>query len=313
MRIVVMGAGAVGGYFGAKLATAGHQVALVARGKHLEALRRNGLRVRSPAGDLLVRDARFTAEVREAGTPDLILFCVKSYDTESASQQLRPVVGNNTVILSLQNGVDNPDKIARLFGDQRTIAAVVYVGAQLAAPGVIVHSSGGRLVLGPRRGADSQAAENAARVLGAAAITCEITTDVQTALWRKLLWNAPFCAISTLTGATVADILQSESLMEVSSECMEEVRLAAQTLDVHLQRRWFDETFEFSKTLGAFKPSMLQDFEARKPLEHDAFNGIVVKLLHGKGKAAAVNRVFFATLQQLDKKIRQEAAAHHHA
>lgn len=307
MRIVVMGAGAVGGYFGAKLAVAGHDLVFIARGKHLEALRRDGLRVYSPGAVLHIENMLFTGDIAQAGSADLILFCVKSYDTDVATEALRPIVGENTVILSLQNGVDNPDKIARRFGDHRTLAGVVYVGAQVIAPGVIEHSSGGRIIFGPRTGPDSEA-KRVGQALAAAAIPGEISADIQTTLWRKLLWNAPFCAISSLTRAAVNDIVESESLTKLATDCMEEVRQAAKTRNVELPTQLFSEVFEFSKTLGAFKPSMLQDLEAEKPLEYEAFNGVIVKLLGAAGKDAPVNRVFYGALKYLDEKIRRRAS-----
>src|SRR6266545_7591460 len=144
MHIAVMGAGAVGGYFGARLASAGHDVAFIARGRHLEAMRREGLRVISPAGDLRVQNARFTADTNDVGIVDLILFCVKSYDTESAAESLRPMMSDGSAILSLQNGIDNAEKIARLWGEQRTFAGVVYIAAEIDSPGVVRHSTGGK-------------------------------------------------------------------------------------------------------------------------------------------------------------------------
>jgi 2-dehydropantoate 2-reductase len=313
VRIVVMGAGAVGGYFGAKLVAGGHDVAFIARGKHLEALRRDGLRIASAGGELHIENALFTADPAQAGNADVVLLCVKSYDTELATEAIQTLVGEKTAILSLQNGVDNADKIAQRLGDRGTLAGVVYVGAQVVAPGVIEHSSGGRIIFGARAGGQSEASESAARALAAAAIPYEISGDIQTALWRKLLWNAPFCAISSLTRATVQDILESGSLSKLAADCMEEVRQAAATRGVDLPVSLFSEVFEFSKTLGAFKPSMLQDLEAKKPLEYEAFNGIIVRLLGDAGKDAPVNRVFFGALKYLDKKIRQEASRSHHA
>ena len=119
MRIAVMGAGAVGGYFGAPLARGGHEVVFIARGRHLEALRRDGLRVISPFGNLHIQHACFTDDTSDVGIADLILFCVKSYDTESAAESLRPMIGTDSAILSLQNGIDNAEKIARQRGEQR--------------------------------------------------------------------------------------------------------------------------------------------------------------------------------------------------
>src|SRR5258706_12059891 len=137
-RIAVMGTGAVGGYFGARLAAAGQDVAFIARGAHLAALRQDGLRVKSASGDLNVR-ALFTDDPADAGPVDVILVSVKSYDTEEAGAQLRPLVGDKTPILSLQNGVDNPHKLAAPWGKKRVLPGAGYFCAPPSAPGTIQH------------------------------------------------------------------------------------------------------------------------------------------------------------------------------
>jgi 2-dehydropantoate 2-reductase len=306
MRVAVLGAGAVGGFFGAKLAAASNDVAFIARGVHLAALRRDGLAVESFQGNLNVRDALFTDSPAAVGPVDLILFCVKSYDTETAAQALAPMVEKGTVILSLQNGVDNADKIARLWGAQRTLAGVVYLGSQLQQPGRIKHSAGGRIVFGELDGEIHEATRAIERILASAQIPCEISTDIRQAQWRKLLWNAPFCAISCMTHATMKEMVESESLINLALDCMGEVREAAKSQGVDLDPALFDETLNFSKSLGAFKPSMLQDLEGGKPLEFDAFNGIVVNLLEKSGKVAPVNKVFYGVLKHLDQRIRAQ-------
>jgi 2-dehydropantoate 2-reductase len=306
MRITVMGAGAVGGYFGAKLSASGHNVAFLARGTHLDALRREGLRVDSPGSNLRIQNALFTNDPGEIAAVDLILFCVKSYDTDAAVGSLGPMMGSATTILSLQNGVDNADKIASRWSERRTLAGVVYLGAQLAEPGTIKHSTGGRIVFGELDGSVRDTTMSIEHVLTSAGIPSEICTDIRKAQWRKLLWNAPFCAISCLTRATVKEIIESDSLRKLTVDCMAEVKQAAHTRRIDLEAELVDETLNFSKTLGDFKPSMLQDLEARKPLEYEAFNGIVIKLLRQARNDAPVNQVFYSTLEYLDKKIRQE-------
>jgi 2-dehydropantoate 2-reductase len=308
MRIAVMGAGAVGAYFGAKLSASGHNVAFLARGAHLDALRREGLQVDSPGGNLRIQNALFTNDPGEIAAVDLILFCVKSYDTDAAVGTLAPMMGSATTILSLQNGVDNADKIAARWGEKRTLAGVVYLGSQLVSPGTIKHSAGGRIIFGELNGVVRNTTQSVERALTAAQIPCEISKDIRKAQWRKLLWNAPFCAISCLTRTTVKEIIESDSLRRLAVDCMKEVRQAARTQDVDLEAELLDETLNFSKTLGDFKPSMLQDLEARKPLEYEAFNGVVVKQLRQAGNEAPVNQVFYGTLEYLDKKIRGEAA-----
>lgn len=306
MRIAVMGTGAVGGYFGAKLAAAGHEIAFIARGKHLDAMRRSGLQIDSTAGNLHVRHCLFAADPAECGTADLVLFSVKSYDTESAAHALAPLIGNKTLILSLQNGVDNAEKITRIWGAQRTFAGVVYIAAQVASAGVVLHSGGGKIVLGQSEDENRPAAELIERTLAAAGINCSISENIETVQWTKLLWNAPFCAISSLSRADMKKILESEALIKLAMDCMAEVQAAALTRAIDLPAALFDETIAFSKGLGAFKPSMLQDLEAKKPLEHEAFNGLVAKISQQAGKPAPINQCFYALLQQLDRKTREE-------
>lgn len=309
MRIAIVGAGAVGGYFGARLAASSNEVVFIARGSHLTELRRHGLVVESFQGDLHIRDALFTDDSTAVGAFDLILFCVKSYDTEPVARSLGPMMGPKTITLSLQNGVDNADKIARLWGNHRVLAGVVYIASQLLEPGRIKHSAGGKIVLGAQNGQAQVTAEAVELLLSSAGIVCEVSRDIRAVQWRKLLWNAPFCAISCLTRTTVKEIVESDALTKLALDCMAEVREAAETQAVTLSPALFAETLHFSKGLGDFKPSMLQDLEAGKPLEFEAFNGIVVNLLQRAGKQAPTNQVFDRALNYLDERIRKTKIA----
>jgi len=308
MRIAVIGTGAVGGYFGAKLAAAGHELVFIARGKHLDALRRDGLHIVSPSGNRHVRNAVFTASAAAIESVELVLFCVKSYDTETAAKAFAPLIGAHTTILSLQNGIDNSEKLAELWGDDRIFAGVVYIGAQIDAPGVIHHANGGKIVFGRLDGKTKEGAKTVEHVLAAAEIPCELSDNIQKIQWAKLLWNAPFCAISCLARANVKQIVESEALTDLAIACMMEVHGAALTRGIDLHRSLFDDTIAFSRGLGEFRPSMLQDLEAHKPLEYEAFNGIVIRVLRQAGQAAPINQTFYALLQQLDRKSRKEAA-----
>ena len=308
MRIAVMGTGAVGGYFGAKLAAAGDDVVFIARQRHLPGLRRSGLRIESFNGDLHVRNGLFTDSPADAGVMDLVLFCVKSYDTTEAAAALAPMISKQTAILSLQNGIDNPDKIAGFWGTERTLAGVVYIGAQVSAPGVIQHSSGGKIVLGPISGHPGDTAHRVEQRLSRAAVPCAISAAIEQVQWAKLLWNAPFCAISCLTRSTVREIVESEALTNLALDCMKEVQAAARIRGIDLKTELFDQTLAFSRGLGDFKPSMLQDLEAGKPLEYDALNGFVMRLLERAEEQAPINRVFHGTLSFLDNKVREEAS-----
>lgn len=305
MRIAVMGTGAVGAYFGAKLAAVDdNQMAFIARGDHLEAMKKHGLIVKSHEGERTVRKALFSADPAEVGPVDLVLLCVKSYDTENAARSMAPMMGSNTPVVSLQNGIDNGDKIARLYGGERTLPAVVYVGSALAGAGIVEHSTGGRIIFGSRDGQETSATRTVAQALAAAQIPYELTAEITDVQWRKLLWNAAFCAISSLTRANTQEIVESAPLSKLARDCMHEVRAAAATVGVALAAAAVDETMAFSRTVGQFKPSMLQDLEAGKPLEYQAFNGIVVEKLTRAGKPAPVNQVFHQALLFLDQRIR---------
>ena len=308
MRVAVMGSGAVGGYFGAKLAAAKHRVAFIARGSHLAAMQANGLQLKSVNGDLHIRDAQFSADAQTVGHADLILFCVKSYDTTTAAESIRPMVSDRTLILSLQNGIDNPEKLACIYGEPRVLPAVVYVGAQVTEPGLITHSTGGRIIFGQMDNEISAPAQRVAKILTEAEIPCETTAEIRKVQWTKLLWNAPFCAISCATQANMKQIVESEQLVRLALDCMAEVKAAARTKGIELERRLFDNAIGFSRTLGEFKPSMLQDLESNKPLEYEAFNGVVVRLLEAAGRSAPINQTFFAMLAFLDQKFRPKTA-----
>jgi 2-dehydropantoate 2-reductase len=303
MRIAVMGSGAVGGYFGARLAAAGENVAFLARGRHLDAMRRDGLKIKSVSGDFDVR-ALFTDDARAVEAVDIVLFCVKSYDTEAAAAQIAPLMADRTVLVSLQNGVDNADKLAARWGEARVLGGVVYLGAALARPGMIEHSAGGRIVLGALDGATSEAANSAEAVLSAAGIPCAVSTEIRKVMWSKLVWNAPFCALACLARANVREILESEPLRRLATACMEEVREAARSVGVELAPSIVQDTFNFSRGLENFKPSMLQDLEAGKPLEYEALNGVVAALLRRAGKEAPVNQACRDVLEFLDARIR---------
>jgi 2-dehydropantoate 2-reductase len=264
-----------------------------------------GLRVLSPNGDLHIHKADFLASAAPAGVVDVIFFCVKSYDTQAAAESLGPLLSAHTAILSLQNGIDNPEKIAAVWRDRPVFPGVVYLGAEISSPGVIRHSNGGKIVFGAADGQQSQSAMQIERLLSEAGVPCQLSANIHEVQWSKLLWNAPFCAISCLARADVKEIVDSAPLTRLALDCMTEVQCAAQLRGVTLPRKLFDQTIEFSRGLGAFKPSMLQDLEAGKPLEYEAFNGMVMKLLQVSGKAAPINQSFHSLLEHLDRRSRE--------
>src|SRR3989449_27964 len=199
MHIVVMGAGGVGGYFGAKLARAGEPVTLIARGEHLTAIQRDGLRIRSSVeGESVVRLAA-VEDVRGLSAAEVILFCVKSFDTETAAERIRPIVGPGTAVLSLQNGIDNEDTIDEILGPGHAMGGVAQVFAAIDRPGVIAHHFAGRIIFGELDGRLTPRAESLARAFARAAIDAELSTDIRRALWEKYVL---ICAVAGMTALT---------------------------------------------------------------------------------------------------------------
>ena len=200
MRVTVMGSGGTGGYFGGLLARAGEEVTFVARGAHLAAIRARGLTVRSRLAGNFTVPARATDDPAESGPADLVLFCVKSYDTESAAERLRPAVGPDTVILPVQNGIDGAERIGRVVGLERVIGGLAAVSSVVEAPGIIEHRAGPDVIqLGELDGPPSARAQRIADALRRAGVKAQVRPDMRVALWEKFVL---ICGLSGLTALT---------------------------------------------------------------------------------------------------------------
>jgi len=300
VKIAVMGAGAVGGYFGALLHRGGLDVTLIARGRHLEAIKAHGLRIKSTQGDLTV-PAKAVGDPRAVGPVDLILFCVKSYDTESAARQCLPIVQESTAILCLQNGVDNEEKIAMVAGGEKVLGGVAYIGAGVSEPGVVVHTAEGRIVFGEMRGGVSERVRRLEQIFRDAGFPAEVSSNIQAILWGKLCWNAAFNALNTLVGGDVRVLVERPETRTLARQAMEEVRAVANANNVPLSADLAERLLTWTDTAaGSMKTSTRQDLEAGKRLEVEALNGAVVR----KGEAAGVptpfNFALYALLKAID-------------
>jgi len=286
MKILVMGAGAVGGYFGARLYSAGNEVFLVARGKHLKAIRKKGLCVKSIKGDLHI-PIQASDEPSEFGIVDMILLTVKSQDTGHALSLIKQNVGLDTFILTLQNGVENEEKISQAYGGERTLGGAAYIGVRLDSPGCIIHSALGRVAIGSpfTEGPSEERIREIVRVFRDAGIPAKVSEDIMKTKWAKLVWNAAFNPVSVLTGLTTHSITESPELRELLTGIMKEVIAVAVADGYELnEKEMLEKTFCLTEGVSDVKTSMLQDFERGRPLEIDALNGVVVR----KGKENGV-------------------------
>jgi 2-dehydropantoate 2-reductase len=265
MRIVVMGSGGTGGFFGAKLARAGEDVTFVARGEHLRAIQANGLRVKSALeGEFAVRAP---AVDRLDGLPpaDLVLFCVKSFDTEAAAEAVRPVVGPRTGVLSIQNGVDNEDKLAAILGAGHVIAGIAEVFATIEAPGVISHGLLGRIRFGEMDGKESERVRAFLAACGRASIPAELAADPLRMLWEKYVFLVAQSGMTALTRCP-AGVLRA----------LPETRA--------MYRRLFEELVRLGRAEGAgIDDSLTEGLLGRlDTLGPGAFSSLHFDLVHGK-------------------------------
>jgi 2-dehydropantoate 2-reductase len=298
MRFVIMGSGGIGGFFGARLANAGEDVWFVARGNHLVAMKNQGLQVNSTAGDFLVPPGKMTHDVASIGVADVVLFCVKSYDTESAARQLVPILRDGSLIIPLQNGVDNEDKIRKSISHGDVYGGVAYISSRITAPGVITEVGGfQRIVFGPQGPEINSNANSAHESLLRAGIKSQLQDDITKELWRKLIFIASMGSLTALSRLTHGEILANQRMVSLMFEAMREVQSVAWKLGVEVEpvdeprvleglKRFSDDT----------RSSMYFDLAAGKPLELEALNGTVVRLGEQLGVPTPIHRVIYSVL-----------------
>jgi len=301
MRVVVLGAGAVGCYYGGMLARAGVPVTLVGRAAHVEAIRRDGLAIEWDGRRETIRVAAST-DVAAACAADVVLVCVKSPDTDAAARSLRPHLAADAVVVSLQNGVDNAERLRAVLS-QAVFAAVVYVGAYMNGPGIVRHTGRGDLVLGASRadaarpGVAQRLAEVAA-LFEAAGIACPLSDDIDAALWTKLVINCAFNAVSALGRARYGRMAREPGIRALMEGTVRESIAVARASGVALdERRLIDAVWGVADALARQYSSTAQDILRGKPTEIDALNGLVAARAAALGIDVPLNRTLHALVK----------------
>jgi 2-dehydropantoate 2-reductase len=300
-RVAVLGAGAVGCYYGGLLARAGNPVRLVGRPAHVEAIRRDGLVIEWADRRETIRTDATTdvAAVHEAG---VVLVCVKSPDTDAAALSLRPHLAPDAILVTLQNGVDNAERLRAVL-PQTVFAAVVYVGAYMSAPGVVRHTGRGDLVLGAAR-ADAarpgvgERLSGVAAMFEAAGIACPLSADIDAALWTKLVINCAFNAVSALGRARYGRMAREPAVRALMEGAVRETVAVARASGVGLdERRLIDAVWGVADALAQQYSSTAQDVLRGKPTEIDALNGFVAARGAALGVDVPINRTLFALVK----------------
>ena len=278
MRIAVLGSGGIGGYYGALLAKAGHDVSFIARGAHLEAMQQRGLTLRTPDGDSTI-PVTAVADTRTVGAVDLVLFCVKSYDTEPAAQALAPLMARDTAVVTLQNGVDNVEAIASVVGSGTVLVGVVYIALQLAGPGMVQRTGGeGKIVLGELGGTLTQRVQRIASAFQQSGVPHQVSTDINRVLWEKFLFIAGVGGVTALARSGIGPLLASPEGRTLLTTSCEEIAAVARAERVPLPADAADRAVEQAATLPPqWRSSLARDLEDGRRLEVEALSGAVVR------------------------------------
>jgi 2-dehydropantoate 2-reductase len=296
MKVAVMGAGAVGCYYGGMLARAGHDVVLIGRPQHVEAIRRDGLHLELQGFDSHVRVEASSEPAAVAGA-QLVLFCVKSTDTDSAAAALKPHLAADALVLSLQNGVDNAERL-RVALPQEVAATVVYVATEMAGPGHVRHHGRGELVIEP-----SSASEKVAAALIEAGVPTEISTNVRGALWVKLILNCAYNALSAIAQLPYGKVVQVEGVTTTMRDVVAECVAVAHADGVTLPDGVDAAVKRIAETMPGQFSSTAQDLARGKASEIDHLNGYVARRGDALGVPAPANRVLHTLVKLLESKV----------
>ena len=298
MRIAAMGAGGVGGYFGARLAQAGEDVVFFARGKHLEALRKNGLALKSTRGDAQLK-VNVCADPSEAEPVDVVMFAVKLWDTESAAEKLRPIVAKHTAIIPFQNGVESAERLAKIFPKEQVLGGSAFIATRIASPGVIEHiGQMARLQFGPLMPSQRGAAEKLLAACRKAGVDAEIPDDVVRAIWEKFVFLVAVSSTTAVSRMPLGVVRADPDLRRLFEQALTETWKVGRARGVKLADDFVEGRMKFLDTMPyEMKASMAHDLEAGGRLEAPWLCGAVARMASEAGMEAPVNATVYAALK----------------
>jgi len=309
LRIAIFGAGAVGGYYGIRLAQAGHEVSLVARGAHLAAIRRHGLRLESVAGDAILHPSQVTDRPEEIGEVEWVICAVKAWQLEEAARAMRPLVGGAGSVLPLQNGVEAADVLASALDPARIVGGTTWILSELAAPGLIRHSGAEpRIALGELAGGSSARIDQLADALHRAGVRADVCDDVSSEIWGKFLFIAAVSGVGAVTREPLGawrDVAPTRALLRAA---VEEAAAVARARGVRLSEDVVEKTLSFVDRLPPHSTaSMQRDVAEGRPSELDAQSGALVRLGREAGVEVPAHAFIEAALRPSEERARRRA------
>jgi 2-dehydropantoate 2-reductase len=297
MRIAIFGSGGVGGYFGGRLAGAGHDVSFIARGAHLAALRARGLRIESPLGAAHLQNVTATDDPSTVGPVDVVFFTVKLYDTHSALEQLPALIGPGTSVISFQNGVDSVEVLGNAVGREHVAGGTTYVAAVIAEPGVIRHTAMNRLIFGPIDGKPTPVLEELRRATAAAGIESTLSDRIMADIWAKFVRLTVFSGMTSIARAPIGPVMASPELVALVEKGLHESIAVARARQIPLPATMFEDIMAAFRALPAHsKSSMLDDLEKGKSLELPWLSGALVRIAEEAGVPVPTHRLIVGLL-----------------
>ena len=307
MRFAIFGAGGVGGYFGGRLAEAGEDVTFIARGAHLEAIRKEGLAVESVAGDFRVSPAKATDDPASIGPVDVVLVCVKAWQVNEAAAAMRPIVGPATVVIPLENGVEAPEELAAALGAGPVLGGLCKIVAFIAAPGVVRHTGvAPSLAFGEMDGTESGRVRRLRTVFRRAkSVTVEEPRDIRVALWQKFVFISAMSGVGAVTRAPAEAVRAIPETRRLLEAAMREAQAVGRGRGVSIPEKTADRTLEFfDKLPDGSTASMQRDVMEGRPSELEYQTGTIVRLGRAAGVPTPVNDFLYAALLPQESKAR---------
>ncbi len=297
-HILMVGAGSVGGFFGAHLAKNNPNVSFLLRPKTLAAVKQNGLTIRSASGSFMVRPSA-ASDPCDLPKPDLIILSVKAYDLDEVMTQLEPVLTDQTVMLTLQNGVDTEDRLISRFQRDCVVGGVAFIYSKIAAPGVIDHYKKGAVAIGEMMGHKSPRLLAIAEIFKQAGIPCQLTDDVRRSKWEKMCWNCVFNPLTVLIDDKVAKALDQPEMLRVIHQIVGEVAAVSAAVKVPLAPDMAEKVVRWTQEIRDIHTSMYDDWKAGRPTEIDYLNGYVAKLGRELGIPTPLNDALTAMIKTI--------------
>ena len=312
MRLGIIGTGGVGGYFGGLLARAGLDVCFLARGEHLRALKNGGLRVESEEpGGFTVRNAMFTSDPAEAGVCDTLLYCVKTTSNDTTIPAIAPMMGDHSTVISLQNGVDNGNRLADAYGERRVMEGLAYIFSGVARPGVVKQTGGPRkIIFGARDAQDHGKGQAILESLLHAGIRTEYSRAIRCDVWRKFIFICGVSGMTALTRATIGEVMRYPETAQMTRRIMHETYLVARTLEVPLPEGADEACYGLiAQQNPDNRSSLSDDLASGRRLEIDSLCGFVSRQGKKHGLSTPLNDFVYATLKLADLKVASEGSS----